>query len=174
MIPSTEVKTLEFIVDLVEIRVRYTLTQDKTQNILSLLKPNIRKNVIKIRELARIIGKLEAAFPASMCGPLHSSNLEKDKTVTLERENGNYEAYITLSNSSKQEVQWWMENLPHMFNVIHHKTPSVCIYSDASNLVWGCLLGEKEAGGHWNDTEINYHMNTKEILAVYFSLKSFA
>ena len=61
-----------------------------------------------------------------------------------------------------------------MFNVIHHKTPSVCIYSDASNLAWGSSLGEQETGGHWNDAEINYHINTKEILAVYFSLKSFA
>ena len=71
-------------------------------------------------------------------------------------------------------MQWWMENLPHMFNVLHYKTPSVCIYSDASNLAWGSSSGEKEAGEHWNDYEINYLMNTKEVLAVYFSLKSFA
>ena len=71
-------------------------------------------------------------------------------------------------------MQWWMENLPHMFNVIHHKIPSVCIYSDASSLAWGSSLGEQETGGHWNDSEINYRISTKEILAVYFSLKSFA
>ena len=69
LILSTKVKTLGFIIDSVEMRV--TLTQDKTENILSLLKHNIRKNVIKIIELARIIGKLVTAFPASMCGPLH-------------------------------------------------------------------------------------------------------
>ena len=80
---------------------------------------------------------------------LHFRNLEKDKTVALEKANGNYEAYTTtLSNSSKQEMQWWMENLSHMFNVIHHKTPSVCIYSDASHLIWGISLGEQETGGH--------------------------
>ena len=60
LIPSTKVKTLGFIVDSVEMIV--TLTHDKTENILSLLKHNIRKNVIKIKELARIIGKLVAAF----------------------------------------------------------------------------------------------------------------
>ena len=73
-------------VDSVEMRV--TLTQDKTENILSLLKHNIMKNVIKIRVLARIIGKLVAAFPASMYGPLHFRKLEKDKTVALEKANG--------------------------------------------------------------------------------------
>ena len=79
---------------------------------------------------------------------LHFLNLEKEKTVSLEKANGNYEAYTTLSDSSKQEMQWWMENLSHMFNVIHHKTPSVCICSDASNLIWGSSLGEQETGGH--------------------------
>ena len=64
LIPSTQLKILGFMVDSVEMRL--TLTQDKTENILSLLKHNIRKNVIKIRVLARIIGKLVAAFPASM------------------------------------------------------------------------------------------------------------
>ena len=103
LIPSTKVKTLGFIVKSIETIV--TLTQDKTENILSLLKHNIRKNVIKIKELARITGKLVAAFPASMYGLLHFRNLEKDKTVALEKANGNYEAYSTLSNSSKQEMQ---------------------------------------------------------------------
>ena len=60
LIPSTKVKTLGIIINSV------TLTQDKTENILSLLKQNIRRNVIKIRELARIIGKLVAAFPLSL------------------------------------------------------------------------------------------------------------
>ena len=40
LIPSTEVKTLRFIVHFVEMRVTYTRTQDKTENILSLLKHN--------------------------------------------------------------------------------------------------------------------------------------
>ena len=56
LIPSTQLKILGFTVDSVEMRV--TLTQDKTDNILSLLKHNIRKNVIKIRVLARIIVNL--------------------------------------------------------------------------------------------------------------------
>ena len=41
-------------------------------------------------------------------------------------------------------------------------------------LAWGSSIGEQETGGHWNDSEINYHINTKEILTVYFSLKRFA
>ena len=68
LIPVTKIKTFGFIVDSVEVKV--TLTQDKTENILSLLKHNIRKNVIKIKELARTIGKLVATCPASKYDPL--------------------------------------------------------------------------------------------------------
>ena len=84
LILSTQLKILGFMVDSVEMRV--TLTEDKTENILSLLKHNIRKNVIKIRVLARIIGKLVAAFLASMYGPLHFSKLEKNKQLHSKRQ----------------------------------------------------------------------------------------
>ena len=84
LIPSTQLKILGFMVDSVKMRV--TLTQDKTENILSLLKHNIRKNVIKIRVLARIIGKLVAAFPASMYGPLRSRKLERTKQLHSKRQ----------------------------------------------------------------------------------------
>ena len=79
-----------------------------------------------------------------------------------------------LTHPSKKYNGGWKIYHIRMFNIIHHETPSVCIYSDASNLAWGSSLGEQETGGYWNDSEINYHINTKKILAVYFSLKSFA
>ena len=59
-----------------------------------------------------------------------------------------------------------------MFNVINHKNPSVCICSDASDHAWGSCMCNKETGGHWDESEIDCHINIKEILAVKFSLKS--
>ena len=59
-----------------------------------------------------------------------------------------------------------------MFNVINHNPP-VYIYSDASNDAWGSYMCNKETGGHWDESEIDCHINIKEILAVKFSLKRF-
>ena len=63
-------------------------------------------------------------------------------------------------------MQWWMKNLPHMFTVIHQKTPSVCIYSDASNLAWSSSSGEQETGGCWNDSKINKSPKGTNVCAV--------
>ena len=115
LIPSTKVKTLGFIVNSVEMRV--TLTQDKTESISSLLKHNIKKNVIKIRELARIVGKLVAA---SMCCSLHFVNLEKDKTVALEKANGNYEVIqlCVTHPSNKCNGEWKIYRICSMSSII--------------------------------------------------------
>ena len=140
---------------------------------MSHLKCTVGLKQIKIRKLAKLIGKLVAAFPASMYGSLYFRNLEKDKNLGLNNANGNYNGYTTISESSKHEMLWWIQNLPHMFNVINHKNPSVHIYSDASNHAWGSYMCNKETGGHWDESEIDCHINIKEILAVKFSLKSF-
>ena len=171
LIPSTKVKTLGFIIDSVSMKV--TLTDDKTKDIMSYLKCTVGLKQIKIRKLAKLIGKLVAAFPASMYGPLYFRNLEKDKNLGLNNANGNYNGYTTISESSKHEMLWWIQNLPHMFNVTNHRNPSVYIYSDASNHAWGSYMCNKETGGHWDESEIDCHINIKEILAVKFSLKSF-
>ena len=171
LIPSTKVKALGFIIDSVSMKV--TLTDDKTKDIMSYLKCTVGLKQIKIRKLAKLIGKLVAAFPASMYGPLYFRNLEKDKNLGLNNANGNYNGYTTISESSKHKMLWWIQNLPHMFNVINHKNPSVYIYSDASNHARGSYMCNKETGGHWDESEIDCHINIKEIMAVKFSLKKF-
>ena len=107
-----------------------------------------------------------AAIPASRYVLLHFLNLEKDKTIALEKANGNYEAYTSSSNSFKEEMKWWMKNLPHMFTVIHQKTHSVCIHSDASNLAWSSSSGEQETGGCWNNSKINKSPKGTNVCAV--------
>ena len=74
--------------------------------------------------------------------------------------------------SKKCNGGWKTYDICSMSSII--RPLRVCICSDASNLTWGSSLGEQETGEHWNDSEINFYINTKEILAVYFSLKSFA
>ena len=51
---------------------------------------------------------------------------------------------MVISESSKHEMLWWIQNLPHMFNVINHKNSSVYIYSDASNHAWGSYMCNKK------------------------------
>ena len=152
LIPSTKVKTLGFIIDSVSMKV--TLMHDKTKDIMSYLKCTVGLKQIRIRKLAKLIGKLVTAFPASMYGPLYFRNLEKDKNLGLNNANGNYNGYTTISESSKHEMLWWIENLPHMFNVINHKThlfAYTMMHPTMHGVSYMCNI---ETGGHWDESEI--------------------
>ncbi len=53
-----------------------------------------------IRELASLIGTLVSMFPGVEFGPLHYRALERDEDLALKMAGGNFEAKMTLSQSS--------------------------------------------------------------------------
>ena len=61
-----------------------------------------------------------------------------------------------------------------MFNKISKDPPTVNIYSDASGTGWRAHFQGKNTEGNWSPEEKDYHMNVKEMLALYFSSKCFA
>ena len=164
-IPSTKVDILGFTIDSVKMIV--TLTEEKRNNLLKLLQEFVKKNVVPVRKLAQIIGKLIATFPGVMYGPLHFRQLEYNKIQGLRENGGNFEGYVHIHENAKEEIRWWINNLPHAYNVIKHKPPSVTIYTDASKKGWGATLNAIETGGAWNKREQRLHINEKEMLAVH-------
>jgi len=66
-----------------------------------------------ILEVAEVIGILVSNFPSVELGPLHYRALEHDKTSALAATAGNYEASLHLSNTSVEELQWWVSHIPH-------------------------------------------------------------
>ena len=58
-----------------------------------------------IREVARVIGMLTASFPGVMFGPLHSRNLDMDKTAALKFSRGNYNKTMTISDKAKHDLR---------------------------------------------------------------------
>ena len=46
------------------------------------------------------------------------------------------------------------------------------IYTDASDTGWGATFDKRETHGHWSLAEMAYHIIVKEIMGVYFGLKS--
>ena len=55
------------------------------------------------------------------------------------------------------------------------QTPSITseIYWDASNSSWETVFNVSFRGGAWNEYEFNLHINRKEMLAIYFSIRSY-
>ena len=121
-----------------------------------------------------MIGKIVAAFPGAHYGPLYYRNLEANKISGLKNSKGNYESYVKVSHESKSELNWWIQNI--QFSVKHF-VPSAAtqvIYSDVSDIGWGAWENERYTGRNWSKLEKIYHVNLKEMIAVEFSLRSYA
>ena len=92
----------------------------------------LQKSEDTIRNVAKVIGSLVACFPAVQTGPLHYRNLEKEKDDALRQQKGNFDAYMAVSATMKQELQWWIGNVYSQRKVIVAANPEVIITSDAS------------------------------------------
>ena len=103
-------------------------------------------------------------MPAAILGPLFYCYLENDKVTSLRLNKGNFDAPAKISSEGKQELEWWLENTDYI------ALPSVDLEYSCS---WGAHFDTCKRGGVWNMKEKPLHINCKELLAVYYSLRSF-
>ena len=79
---------------------------------------------------------------------------------------------ILLNDTSREDLKWWITNLPLSSKAISHAEADIIIQTDASSQGWGGVHGEKRAGGRWTPTEASNHINYLELLAISLSLKA--
>lgn len=80
---------------------------------------------------------------------------------------------MQLSTRSIEELNWWLLNLSNSYNLIHPTPVDVSANSDASLTGWGGVLDSCSTGGSWTAVEAQQHINYLELLAAFFTLKSF-
>lgn len=173
--PTQQITFLGFIIDSTMLRV--TLTLAKREEIKSVCQELLTTSRPSIRQVAMVIGKLVASFPAVQYGPLYYRKLESEKIQSLKSACGHFDRPMTLSLGAKEELHWWLRSLDHSFNLISRGAPTLCLTSDASGLGWGATDGNTHTGGRWNaheslraeQNEINY----LELRAAFFALQSF-
>ena len=66
---------------------------------------------LPIREVATLVGLMVSSFPASDHGELFYRHLESGRTNAVKQNDGNFEANMTISESSGSDILWWIENL---------------------------------------------------------------
>ena len=171
LIPSQEVIFLGVVLNSITMTVRLTI--EKKQKIKNACTAMQERSKYTIREVASVLGLLVSSFPAVMYGPLYYRQLEREKSHAIKDNNGNYEAFMSLSPDAKTELQWWIENIENSFNVISHDPPSLTISTDASKIGWGGVFNDMTCGGHWSPQEAEEHINYLELMAAFFSLQAF-
>ena len=92
------IEHLGFIIDSVKMQV--ILTAEESEKILLLIHDALQEKMIIIRQVASLIGKVNATAPANPVSALFTKNLENDKIQALYVEKFNYDAYMSLSVKS--------------------------------------------------------------------------
>ena len=171
--PSQQISFLGFLIDSVKMTVK--LLPEKAEEIEHLCFNLQKKHEIKIRDLAKVIGKLVASEPGVSFAPLHYKLLKIEKDKNLKLNKGNFDAKMTLSLEAKGELMWWFHNIRDSFKCVEGKKVDFIMQTDSSNTGWGAVVidNELKTGGHWSYVEQKSHINILELKAVLLALQSF-
>ena len=85
-----------------------------------------------------------------------------------------YSVKFMLLPLALQDLDWWIHNLStSISNPIMLPPPDIYIQTDASDLGWGGYLKLLRTSGMWTRSQLFWHINRKELMAIFLSLKFF-
>lgn len=114
------------------------------------------------REVASLIGTLEAARPAIWQAPLHYRYLQIELLKSLQPSQHNYETH------------WWLQNVATVSGSTINPPPSdLYITSDASKAGWGACCVGLTANGRRSPLQAKQHINVLELKAAFLATKAF-
>lgn len=169
--PSQTIQYLGVIIDSRTMTVR--LTDERAKNLQTSCQKLLKQKTSTIWEVAIVIGKIVASFPAVRFGALHYRQLEEEKKAALLRSRWDYDGFMTLSPSAEPELTWWIENIATADNDISPPDPDLTLTYDACKTGWGCSYGDVRSGGHWLSAESSFHINYLELKAAFLALQGF-
>lgn len=168
--PTQQLHHLGFILDSTTMTV--SLGEQKKKHIKDMIKLALKlDSSLTVRNLAQLIGTLVASFPAITYGPLFYRSLECIKINTLAR-HYNFDNFVSLSETCKQDLRWWLEEGIHSRKPISHGNPDVIIHTDSSSYAWGAVRDDSFTQGMWSQTEKNLHINVLEIKGAMLGIQA--
>lgn len=145
IIPTKKVKYLGFNWNTRKMIIE--LTTEKKETIYKKAKEFYHKKNCKIRELAQFLGSLIASCPAVKYGNLYTKSLEREKYLSLIKENGNFESKMNLPDTLLPDLEWWIDNIFVANYPIKTSEFSLEIFSDASLTGWGAVAKDDRTHG---------------------------
>lgn len=149
------------------------LPEDKRLKIKIILQKFLKLKYCKLREFAKLLGLLTSACPAIQYSWLYTKQLERHKYLCLLK-NPSYDQTIYLPDILKPDIVWWIKHISQDVNPFKFNNFAKEIFSDASSTGWGGYCDGEKCFGFWKDNESDMHINTLELKAAFFALKSFA
>ena len=172
--PSQVIEFLGFCINSRNLSI--SLSKDKECSIMKKIHSFLEDRHHTILELASLIGSFISILPAVPFGSLHYRNLERFKIASLKKSKGNFEAYIDcFPDILKQDLFWWIDNLPNSMSKLAIPSFDYIITTDASLEGWGATNGVLPTGGRWSETDLAEfsNINSLELGAIFMALKSY-
>ena len=170
--PTQRLEYLGFLIDTVEMK--FFLPEMKILKIQNLAEKFLSEQ-ISARQLASLLGLLQATLPAITIAPLYFRNLQRDLSKALYSSEGkhSYRTVVVLSLESRGELMWW-KNWLLFHNRKNFLVPKKqeTIFSDASKKGWGAHLGPLEIGERWCLEERIQHINVPELQVAFLAIKA--
>ena len=170
--PSSTITYLGIEIDAVAHCIR--LPQEKYNSLLLLLQSwNSRKKCTK-RELLSLIGSLSFAAKVVKPGRLFLRRLI-DLSTTVKK----LSHHIYLDTNARADISWWLEFFPSWNGISLFQDPvvssfSINLFTDASDLGLGGVFGSKWFSCQWPDSFVQFHINFKEIFAIFAAVAAWA
>lgn len=170
--PTRNIEYLGNIIDTISMTV--SLPARRVEKITDACNRLLRKSKETIREVARVTGLLVAAIPAVEMGKLHYRKVEMEKIAALQVAGGNFDRWMPITEAMKSDLCWWIDNITTQDRKIFRPGTDINLYTDASNIGWGCHLNQRCTGGGWSSGERSLHINALELKAIFLSLQTFS
>ena len=143
---------------------------EKARKLRTLIRRILRDGVVCARRLALVTGQCIAMIWAFTPGQLQLWNLYRD--LSTQR---SWEDFISVSEALRADLHWWLSALTGWNGApLCQKAVDIQLATDASNTGWGgCITNTNiECAGAWDLPTRALHINSKELLAVYLTLRS--
>ena len=108
------------------------LPQCKKERVKLQIKKVCKLNKCSIREFATFMGTLGACCTALTYGWIHLKEFEREKFLALKSSDGNYDAYMSLSDRLNPDFQLWLDHIDNAIKPIAQFQSVFEIFTDAS------------------------------------------
>jgi hypothetical protein len=169
--PTRQIEFLGVIINSEDMTV--SLPTDKAIKIVQEVERLIDSETCSIREMASVLGKLQATSSANAFAALHTKELEKAKNLELKCHRGRFDDIMQVSEEIKRELRWWLAKTTTISAPILTADPEYTLYTDASLRGWGYYDPQVKdsGGGRWSEEESQLHINVLELKAVELALR---
>lgn len=117
---------------------------------------------------SKLVGMLNFASFSIPLGRLNFRGVQKLLNLLLKDQD--IKETIALA---REDMIWWMEHLRDSSNIWHSPATHFMV-TDASGTGWGAYVDGIHLADTWQNKEMNFHSNVKELTAVLYSLQEFA